>query len=409
VQARGLARGDRIALGDAMRILLVVCVACAVKSQPPPTEVRTCQTDLAPELAKLNVPGLAAGIIKNGKLACTAAAGFANIEEQRPATADTLFLLASTSKTVTATAVMQLVDDGAIALDDAISTHLPFQVVVPKCPTGQITIRHLLTHTSSIKDSDILNCPGTCAYGSTFASTVTRGADSPIPLGSFVESYLQPNGTYYSSTANFEAGCPGTINDYSNMGVTLAGFLAEHVGGAPLEQLTHDRIFTPLGMTETSWRLSDIDPDHLAMPYDWSQAAGFTPYGQFGEPDWPDGDLRSSVSELSRFLLMFMQGGELDGVRVLSADTVREMRRQQIPILDAEQGLIWFYNGFGNARPHVLGHDGSDNGTSSYMFFDPADGAGVILLSNGMWSDANDDSPAADALMAKLFAESTDY
>ena len=63
----------------------------------------------------------------------------------------------------------------------------------------------------------------------------------------------------------------------------------------------------------------------------------------------------------------------------------------------------------GNARPHVLGHDGSDNGTSSYMFFDPADGAGVILLSNGMWSDANDDSPGADALMATLFAESTDY
>ena len=57
----------------------------------------------------------------------------------------------------------------------------------------------------------------------------------------------------------------------------------------------------------------------------------------------------------------------------------------------------------------MLGHDGSDNGASTYMFFDPADGAGVILLSNGMWSDANDDSPAADALMGTLFREAADY
>jgi CubicO group peptidase (beta-lactamase class C family) len=307
---------------------------------------------------------------------------------------------------VTATALMSLEDK--FQLDDAVDAHLPFHVAVPSCPSGQVTVRQLLTHTSSIRDNeDLINCPGTCSYGATFAPTVTRGADSPIALDDFVPGYLTAAGTYYDAAKNFEAGCPGTINDYSNMGLTLAGYIAEQLAGQPLDKLTRDRIFTPLGMTETSWRLADIDPTHLAMPYDFSAATGFTPFGQFGEPDWPDGDLRSSVTELSRFLIMFMQLGAYGDHRIISEHAAWEMRKVQIPDLDDTQGLIWFYDDFG--KRHVLGHDGSDNGASTNMFFDPADGAGVILLSNGMWSDANDNSPGADALMATLFEESKAY
>src|SRR5438552_3160807 len=91
-----------------------------------PVEVVTRErTDLDPQLAKLHVPGLAAGIIKNGELACASAAGMADIAAGRPVTPDTLFLLASTSKTVTATALMSL--DDKFSLDDAASSHLPFQ------------------------------------------------------------------------------------------------------------------------------------------------------------------------------------------------------------------------------------------------------------------------------------------
>jgi CubicO group peptidase (beta-lactamase class C family) len=366
--------------------------------------VPTRKTDLTSQLEALKVPGLAAGIVKNGRLLCTASAGMADLDARRPVTADTLFTLASTSKTITATAVMQLFDDGLLQLDGDVNAYLPFQVHVPSCPSKPITARQLLTHTSSIADNTkLINCPLTCVYGSTLNPLVTRGADSPIALGDWVRGYLDPSGEHYDAKANFESGCPGTISDYSNMGVTLGASLVESIAKTSFEKFCKDRIFTPLGMKETSWKLLDIDPAHLAVPYDHNPK-GYVAYGQFGEPDYPDGQLRSSVNELSRFLIMFMQFGEYDGKRILAKSTAEEMRKPQTS-LDDTQGLVWFYDDFGPARPRVLGHDGSDNGTSTNMFFDPADGVGVILLSNGMWSDKNDDSPAADALMAQLFAE----
>jgi len=76
----------------------------------------------------------------------------------------------------------------------------------------------------------------------------------------------------------------------------------------------------------------------------------------------------------------------------------------QIPDLDDTQGLIWYYDDYG-ARTDLLGHEGDDPGTSSLMFFDPTNGDGAILVGNGFWYDADDDSPAADALLGALFAE----
>src|SRR5262249_10292143 len=147
------------------------------------TPVRPCRTNLTRQLQTLDVPGLAAGIVKNGRLVCASAVGMANIEENRPATPDTLFLIASVSKTLAATAPMQLHDQGKFGLDDDINNYLPFRVVVPAAPTAPITFRQLLTHTSSISDNtDYINCPLSCDYGSTISAFVTRGADSPISL-----------------------------------------------------------------------------------------------------------------------------------------------------------------------------------------------------------------------------------
>jgi CubicO group peptidase (beta-lactamase class C family) len=371
--------------------------------------VPTCGIDLAPWLARLNVPGISAGIVKNGKLACTAAAGMANIEEKRPVTPDTLFCIASISKTITGVAVMQSVDDGKLALDADVSQYLPFHVAVPGCASSKVTTRELLAHTSCIDDNaKLINCPGDCDYGDVLTGLVQRGGDSPIPLATLVPNYLTPGGTYYDADANFRTHCPGTESSYSNMGIVLGGYLAEVVEGVPLEKLTKDRIFTPLGMKETAWKLSEIDPSHLAMPYDWSAAKGFTPFGQFGEPDWPDGMLRTSVPELARFLMMFMNRGEFAGTRILSEKSADEMRRVQFPDLDSEQGLAWGYDEF-NSRKHVMGHDGSDNGVSANMYFDPADGAGVIVMANGMWESTPKQSDEADNLMEALFDESKSY
>jgi CubicO group peptidase (beta-lactamase class C family) len=357
---------------------------------PLPAAVPSCTTDVSAELARLAVPGLAAGIVKNGRLVCTAVAGSANIEEKRPVTPDTVFAWASTSKTITGVTLMTLFDEGKFELDDDINAHLPFQVKVPSCPSKPITFRQLLTHTSSIIEDD--DGP----YGDSY----TQG-DSPVVLGDFLKKYLVAGGAHYDATANFVKGCPGTTNEYSNVGAGLIGYVAEAMAKTPFDKLAEARVFKPLGMNETSFRLASFDLSHVAMPYERSGAT-FKAAGHLGFATYPDGLMRTSVPQLARFLLMFMQHGELEGTRVLARATVEEMRRPQIPTLDAAQGLIWFQQDFGGRT--TIGHDGSDPGTSSNMFFDPTDGAGVLLVANGEWNES-----AAATLMEKLFAESKGY
>jgi CubicO group peptidase (beta-lactamase class C family) len=367
-------------------------------SLPPP--VPKCTTDLTAELAPLQVPGLSAGIIKGGKLVCVSVAGVANIEEKRAVTPDTLFAWASVSKTITAVTIMTFFDEGKFKLDDPINTRLSsFQVSVPKCPSKPITFRHLLTHTSSIVESE---------DDGPYEASYVQGADSPIGLGDFLKSYLVSGGANFNATTNFVAGCPGTQFVYSNVGAGLIGFLAEQMSGAgsgaggankSFEQLAQERVFKPLRMNETSFRLKGLDASHIAMPYLRSTSA-FKPAGHLGFPTYPDGLIRTSVPQMARFLLMFMQLGELDGTRVLARTTAEEMRRVQFPDIDDTQGLIWTFDGEFPGRPRMLGHNGGDPGTSSNLYFDPADGSGVLLVANGEWREG-----ASDTLMGKLFDE----
>jgi CubicO group peptidase (beta-lactamase class C family) len=360
----------------------------------------TCKTDLTRQLRTLDVPGLAAAIIKNGRIACTATAGLANIEQNRPVTQDTLFLIASVSKTIAATALMQLYDARKFQLDDDINKYLPFRVRIPAAPTSPITFRQLLNHTASIKDNTTyINCPGTCAYGSTLSPFVTKGADSPISLADLTRGYLTPGGAYYDQAKNFAAAAPGTVSDYSNMGFVLAGYLVELISGIPFDQYCNDNIFAPLGMTKSSWRLAGIDRSMLAEPYDKS-SSGYVPYGQYGEPDYPDGMLRTSVVELARFVIAYMQGGRYLGQRILKSRTVKEMLRSQTS-LDSSQGLAWFSQSIN--RRTIWGHDGDDNGAGTKMWLDPDRKEGVILMTNGIWKDDE------NALLASLFREADGY
>jgi len=390
----------RIALTAAAAIACALMLGLAVTAGQAEPAVPPCRTNLARQLRALDVPALAAAIVKHGRLVCASAAGMANIEQEQPATPDTLFLIASVSKTITGTALMQLRDQGRFGLDDDVNRYLPFKVSIPAAPAAAITFRQLLTHTSSIADNTkYINCPGSCAYGSAIGDFVTRGADSPISLADLTRGYLTPGGSYYDPVANFKPGAPGTMSDYSNMGIVLAGYLVEVISGVPFHRYSKRHIFDPLEMHTTTWRLRDIDRSILAMPYD-KGPSGFVPYGQYGEPDYPDGMLRTSVKELGYFLSAYIQGGRHNGQRILKSQTVREMLRRQSP-LDRSQGLVWVSHSIG--RRVVWGHDGADNGAGAHMWFDPARGEGVILATNGIWND--DDG----ALLADLFREADRY
>ena len=382
-------------IGWALAVVATGAEGAAGVAAPLPT----CKTNLAPQLRTLDVPGLGAAIVKHGRIVCVAVAGLADIGQNRPVTPDTLFLIASVSKTITVTAVMQLREQRKFGLDDDVNQYLPFRVVVPAAPKSAITFRQLLTHTSSIADNTkYINCPGSCAYGTSLGDLVTKGADSPISLAEMTRGYLTPGGAYYDSKANFKSAAPGTVADYSNMGTVLAGYLVESITGVPFDRYCREQIFTPLGMNATSWRLDGIDRSILAMAYDKSSSR-YVPYGHYGEPDYPDGMVRTSVKELGYFLISYIQGGQYDGHRILKAKTVREILKPQ-SALDRSQGLIWMMQDVEGRR--VWGHDGSDNGAGTQMWFDPARSEGVIVMTNGVWNDET-------ALLGLLFREADRY
>ncbi len=174
-------------------------------------------------------------------------------------------------------------------------------------------------------------------------------------------------------------------------------------GSKSFEAYCKTHIFQPLGMTETAWRLADLDRSHIAMPYE-GRPGRYKEARLYGYPDFPAGTLRTSVEQLSKFLRMFMNGGELDGVRILEPETVADMIRVHVPAGgDApDQGFVWFYQDFGSRR--VILHDGQDPGAWTIMGFDPATKTGAIVLTNG---DA-EGSDASDAAVYALFGRLLD-
>lgn len=325
------------------------------------------------QMAALHVPGLAACAVKDGQVDWAGHYGYANIANGIEVADTTLFMLASISKTVTGTAVMQLWEDGLFGLDDDINDSLSFSVRNPSHPSTPITFRMLMTHTSSIND-----------YWPTLDALRSWGHDSPIPLRTFMAGYLTPGGTYWNA-GNFNSWGPGQIFDYSNVGAALTAYLLEVMSPTydSFAQYCSDSIFTPLGMDETSWYLSDLDINNLAVPYSWN-GSFYVPYNQYSDPWFPSVSLRTSTLQLARFLIAYLQHGQIDGVRILDSTTVDLMTTVQWPSgppTGFPWGLYWFNP---SAGTHSLwGHDGYYYGVRTVMTFCPREHTGVIVLTNG--------------------------
>ncbi len=337
------------------------------------TDDLALQRYLERQVGIVKTPGIAAAVVRGNQVVWSAGAGWADIERGIPTSRDTVFQLASVSKTVTCAGIMTLVEDGVLNLDADINRYLPFDVHVPAAPDVPITMRTLLTHTSAIRDRwQIWGTP-------TSDPTLYFHGDSPIALGDFCRSYFTVDGSEYRPKQNFFQREPGTVYTYSNLAVALAGYVAESASGTDFDALCKERILAPLRMSDSGYRLADIHTTDLAMPY--SDTGAFRPIYQYGYPDYPDGALRTSAAHLARWLGAFMNGGSFQGDRVLAEDTVREIRRNQLPdVVSWRQGLIWFQErtwGF-----PILGHDGGDFGESTRMFFRPDRNVGVVTLTN---------------------------
>jgi CubicO group peptidase (beta-lactamase class C family) len=369
--------------------------APAPVQEPPPTFAGLDEF-IRERLESDHVPGFSACVVNRERLVWSGGYGFANIADQVPMTPETLQNIGSISKTVTATAVMQLWEDEGFALDDDVNDYLPFAVRNPRFAETPITFRQLLTHRSSITDGP--------SYGDSYAC-----GDPSVSLADWIRGYFVPDGPYYDPEENFHVWAPGTEDPpprpraYSNVGYGLLGYLVETISGTSFESYCDDKIFAPLGMANTAWHLADIDTSMHAVPYSYVEgeftlpadqpfdsllpAPGLTPedirpdshvphclYSFF---NYPDGLVRTSVLELSRFLRAYILGGEFEAGRILEQETVDTM----LSFDHYGRGLCWSPREMDNGG-FLWGHGGGDPGIATYLGFRPDDGVGVIVFHN---------------------------
>jgi len=316
------------------------------------------------EMEKRNIPGLSASVVIGDNVIWRGAYGYSDIENNIKVTTDTLFKIASVSKTITATALMQLYEEGFFDLNDPINNYLPFDVIHPDYPLSEITFLMLLTHSSSIVDN--------WDYLFYFVG------DAPISFQDFLEKYLAVGGEYYDSENNFGSWEPGTRFSYSNIAVALIGYLIEEISNTDFVEYCQINIFNKLEMYESAWYLRDLNISHIAMPYHWNEDEN-VPYGHIGYVDVPAGDLRTSSYQLIHFLTMYINKGSYNSENLLSNETVDLILTPQTSINNI--GLIWWRSSIGGRV--VWGHSGSDFGCRAMMQFDNSTKIGVAVLING--------------------------
>ncbi|RZJ82855.1 MAG: class A beta-lactamase-related serine hydrolase [Massilia sp.] len=344
-------------------------------------------------MAEAGLVGVGAAVILDRKLVWSHGYGFANKQDAVPFTTDTVMNIGSISKTFTGVALMQAVHDGKLSLDQDVNAYLPFKVVNPDFPDTPITLRQLATHTSSISDR-----------WAVYQGAYHWGGDAPEPLGEFLRGYFVPGDKDYAPD-NFLSFKPGTHREYSNIAAGLAGYIVERAVGMPLNEYTRQRIFQPLGMDRSGWLLSEVAPGTLSTLYIGQE--GFSiPIPQYGLSTYPDGGVRTSVSELSRFFIALLDGGQYRGSRILDAASTAEMLRFQyteankpdnVKLQEKNSGLFW------STKMDVtyIGHGGSDPGVHTEMLSDLSKDVAVILFVNTSLSGA--ETKVYTALMEDLW------
>jgi CubicO group peptidase (beta-lactamase class C family) len=309
---------------------------------------------VASQMQTWGVPGVSIGLLNNGEIE-TATYGVASIATNQPVTPETLFQIGSISKVFTTTLVMTFVDEGTLDLDTPVVTWIPNLTLTDGDARESITLRHLVTHMSGF-------------YGDRFDD---QGEGDDALARAVAAFYDLPQQTR-----------PGELWTYCNAGFDLAGRVMEVVSGKRFEDLMRERVFNLLGLESTTYFAAeairypvsvghDGDPGELRISDPWP----------IPRRSNPAGGISSTASELLRFAQMHLNDGELDGVRVLSAESARAMRAKEADAAPFQTwGLGWERVDFGSE--FGVRHGGATNGFTAGLLVLPERKAVLAILTN---------------------------
>src|SRR5437868_9210745 len=333
-----------------------------VAAQPNPAPLFTRQDfetfldALIPsQLQNRDIAGAVVSVVKDGQVLFAKGYGYADFAARKPVLADqTLFRPGSISKLFTATAVMQLVEQGKLDLDRDVNEYLDF--AIPKTYPEPVTLRRLLTHTAGFEDT----------LKNLFVAH---------------ESDMKALRTYLVNQMPQRIFPPGKIPSYSNYGFSVAGYIVERVSGEKFERYIDNHILKPLRMTNSTF--DQPLPVTLAQQISQSYltAAKKPRDFEFVQAS-PAGALSTTAVDMTRFILAFLQDGAVDGVAILKPETVRQMETRQFELHPMLNGLGITFMEYSMNGQRIIGHGGDTLWFHSDMVLVPEAHLGYFISYN---------------------------
>jgi CubicO group peptidase (beta-lactamase class C family) len=345
-------------------LALLALGSCGGREKPArPTNIEELKSAVAAILKEYDVPGIGIALVTKDKVVWTGGVGKAEVAANRDVTADTMFRVGSITKGFVALRALQLVEQHKLGLDEKIADAAPeIPVLNPWESTNPVTLAELLEHTAGFDDFPL-------------AEFYDFDAPPEKPLKWTLTHFRGPEQVRWR---------PGSRTSYSNPGYGLAGYLVEKAGGAPLEEQIDANIMRPLGMTHSDMHLTAELKNQMAQGYEDGSPVPYYPIYLR-----PAGELKSSPNEMARFVRMMLNRGELDGVRIVSPESIARMETPETS-LAARAGLK---NGYGLGNYSDLefpimqrGHDGGIDGFLSRYAYIPDAGAGYFYSINASGS-----------------------
>ena len=352
-----------------LALLAGILGACA------PSPEAAFEKDLEAFRQKIGNVGMAVAVVKDNQIVYSHEFGVANLETGAPVKENSLFRIASISKSFSATSMMQLIEKGLVTLDTDVSTLAGFPIRNPKYPDTVITLEMLLSHTSSLNDSE----------------------------GYFVLDVINPD-TNPNWANCYNDYAPGTGYEYCNLNFNLVGTFIEKLSGERFDQYVVHHVLEPLNLYG-GYCVDSLDASRFVSLYSYEngefveQKDAYEPRSErianykfgYDTPVFsPTGGMKISACDLARYMMMHMGWGTTpDGTVIISEASSRSM---QTPRSDPEHyGLALWHDYDKIPGVELVGHTGGAYGLRSAMFWAPDRSFGLVCISSGTYGDYEDE------------------
>ena len=347
--------------------LLSICILFCTNNQTI-AQAEKAEAEIQSIMQSYPVVGLSVAVVKDNKIIYNQSFGFKDVEKQLSLTKQSIFRIASISKSFTTTAIMQLVAKQQISLDQDLSELVGFKVRNPKFPNTVITLKMALSHRSSINDSE---------------GYFSLDAIDPAKNPNFAKCYnaYEPDKGYM----------------YCNLNYNLAGSILEKVTGIRFDKYIKQQILDPLGLYG-GYNVNALDSNLIAKIYEFNkETQGFTlspnayaprteeinnyTIGRTTPIFSPTGGMKISANDLAKYMIMHSRLGKYKGGRMMP----KKLSKQMQTIISEEEGYGMALETTTKLIPGktMIGHTGSAYGLYSLMFFEPKEKIGFVVISNG--------------------------